>query len=198
MGGWLRALDVLSGLLDMGQRLRRGMPSAPRSGDGGDALSVSAGTGVSGPLEARLAGVLVAALKEAFDRDHARLELERQQLEEQRRRAEEAMRQELRRQALDRELARLRLIGGAALAGWIAAVAIVVVRLGAMSVLSRGLAAAGWLLLLGSLGAAFAAQGRVGRGVADAGQPGDGGVGAMVALWMLIAGLAVSAIALLF
>ena len=108
------------------------------------------------------------------------------------------MRQELRRQALDRELARLRLIGGAALAGWIAAVAIAVARLASMSTLSRGLAAGGWLLLLGSLGAAFAAQGRVGRSVADASQPVDAGTGAMVALSMLIAGLAVSAIALLF
>ena len=33
--------------------------------------------GVRGYLETRLANVLVVALKEAFDRDHARLELER-------------------------------------------------------------------------------------------------------------------------
>src|SRR6185295_19692398 len=65
--------------------------------------------GLANHLEARLSNVVVAALKEAFDRDHARLELERAQLEEQRRRAEEALRLELRRQAADRELARLRL-----------------------------------------------------------------------------------------
>ena len=35
-----------------------------------------------------MAGVLVAALKEAFDRDSARLELERIQIEAERRRAE--------------------------------------------------------------------------------------------------------------
>jgi hypothetical protein len=190
-----RAFDAAMALRDAARRFRGEAPPPP---DTGLSTTAQPGSAIVGQIENRLTNVVVAALKEAFDRDHARLELERQQLEEQRRRAEEAMRQELRRQALDRELARLRLIGGAALAGWIAAVAIVVVRLGAMSVLSRGLAAAGWLLLLGSLGAAFAAQGRVGRGVADAGQPGDGGVGAMVALWMLIAGLAVSAIALLF
>ena len=53
--------------------------------------------------------MVVAALKEAFDRDHARLELERGQLEEERRRAAAALQAELRRQAIDRELGRLRL-----------------------------------------------------------------------------------------
>src|SRR5213593_2137535 len=70
-------------------------------------------------IEMRLTNVVVAALKEAFDRDHARLELERTHLEEQRRRAEETMRIELRRQAVDRELGRLRLLAGAGLIGWI-------------------------------------------------------------------------------
>ena len=59
---------------------------------------------LAGQLEAPLTNVVVAALKEAFDRDHARLELERAQLEEERRRAEQALRLELRRQAADREL----------------------------------------------------------------------------------------------
>ena len=52
-----------------------------------------------GGLEARLAGVVVAALKEAFDRDTQRLELEREQLDAERQRAERALRLELRRQA---------------------------------------------------------------------------------------------------
>src|SRR5678809_270454 len=64
-------------------------------------------SGFAGEIEARLTNVLVAALKEAFDRDHARLDLERAHLEEQRRRAEEAARLELRRQTADREIARL-------------------------------------------------------------------------------------------
>src|SRR2546430_13789583 len=70
--------------------------------------AAQAPTGLAGQIEARLTNVVVAALKEAFDRDHARLELERAQIEEQRRRAEEALRLELRRQVLDRELGRLR------------------------------------------------------------------------------------------
>ena len=49
-----------------------------------------------------MAGVLVAALKEAFDRDGTRLEMERSQIEAERRRAEEALRAELRRQAGER------------------------------------------------------------------------------------------------
>ena len=81
----------------------------------------------------------MAALKEAFDRDHARLELERAQLDEQRRRAEEAMRLELRRHAADREVGRLRLLAGTALVGWIAAVVVMVVRLESMSVLGMAL-----------------------------------------------------------
>ena len=60
-----------------------------------------------GHLEARLTGVMVSALKEAFDRDAARLDLERAALDDQRRRAEEALRLELVRQ-------RPRLVFGAA------------------------------------------------------------------------------------
>ena len=47
----------------------------------------AAAQGLAGQIETRLTNVVVAALKEAFERDHARLELERAQMEEQRRRA---------------------------------------------------------------------------------------------------------------
>jgi hypothetical protein len=87
MGGWLRALDTLGGLIDMGQRLRRGTGTGNDAGGSrpNDALSAAASGG--GALEARLAGVLVAALKEAFDRDRTRLELEQAQIEAERRHA---------------------------------------------------------------------------------------------------------------
>src|SRR5215212_9616727 len=74
----------------------------------------AAAQGIAGQIETRLTNVVVAALKEAFDRDHARLELERVQMEEARRHAEEALRAELRRQTIDREVARLRLLAGTA------------------------------------------------------------------------------------
>src|SRR5438105_14037716 len=80
----------------------------------------AAAQGLAGQIETRLTNVVVAALKEAFDRDHTRLELERARLEEERRRAEEALRLELRRQAVDHDVTRLRLIAGAALVAWMA------------------------------------------------------------------------------
>src|ERR1051325_5884047 len=84
----------------------------------------AAAQGLAGQIETRLTNVVVAALKEAFERDHARLELERAQIDEQRRRAEEALRMEVRRQAIDRELARLRLLAGVALIRWVPAIAV--------------------------------------------------------------------------
>lgn len=190
-----RAFDAAIAFRDATRRFRGESPPPPETG-----LTAGSGPGSAlvGQIETRLTNVVVAALKEAFDRDHARLELERAQLEEQRRRAEEALRLELRRQASDRELARLRLISGAALVGFIAAVLLVVVRLTALTPVARGISAAGWLLLLGSLGAAFSAQARLTGAVTDSTAPiGDGSAG-VLALWLLLGGLAVSAVALLF
>lgn len=151
-----------------------------------------------GHLETRLTNVVVAALKEAFARDHARLELERAQLDEQRRRTDEAMRAELRRQAVDRELGRLRLIAGTALVGWIASVILLVSRLESASTLSRGITAAGWLLLLGALGAAFTAQGRINAFEPDGQGAIATGTAGIAALWLLISGLGLVAVSLLF
>src|SRR5262245_14978988 len=118
-------------------------------------------SGLAGQIETRLTNVLVAALKEAFDRDHARLELERAHIEDQRRRAEEALQLELRRQAADRELGRLRLITAAALVGWIVTIVLLVTRNGQVPPAAMAILATGCLLLLASLGAAFTAQKRV-------------------------------------
>ena len=52
----------------------------------------------------------------------------------------------------------------------------------------------GWLLLLGALAAAFTAQGRVNASVSDRSRPIESGA---VPLWLLIAGLAVTAMSLL-
>ncbi len=141
--------------------------------------------------------MVVAALKEAFDRDHARLEFERHQLDEQRRRAEEAMRLELRRQAADRELGRLRLLAGTALVGWIASVVALGARIGAVSTPGRVALAVGWALLLGALGAAFSAQGRVGADVPQSDRAIDAGPAGSAALWLLIVGLGAIALSLL-
>jgi hypothetical protein len=187
-----KAFDTVMVLRDTARRLKAD-PSAPASG-----LATTAPAALPGQIEARLTSVVVAALKEAFDRDHARMELERAQMDEQRRRAEEAMRMELRRQAAEREVGRLRLLAGTALVGWIASVLMLVARLGTASTISRAVIACGWLLLLGALGAAFTAQGRVSASASEGATAfADNRAGA-AALWLLIAGLALSAISLLF
>jgi hypothetical protein len=183
-----RAYDAVIAFRDAARRLKDSSAgSKPET-----SLSQTAAQGLAGQIETRLTNVVVAALKEAFDRDHARLELERAQIEEQRRRAEEALRLELRRQTIDREIGRLRLLAGTALVGWIASIAVLFMH--QPSVPSRAVLGAGWLLLLGSLGAAFAAQGRVSAERIDKPERVDAGA---LPLWLLIAGLAATAISLL-
>ena len=184
-----RAYDAVIAFRDAARRLK----DSSSAGKSETSLSqTAAAQGLAGQIEARLTNVVVAALKEAFDRDHARLELERAQIEEERRRAEEALRLELRRQTVDREIGRLRLLAGTALIGWIASIAVLFVH--QATVPSRVVLGAGWLLLLGSLGAAFTAQGRVNTERTD--KPARADAGALP-LWLLIAGLAATAISLL-
>ena len=191
----LRAFDAVLVLGDAVSRLRKGSkgdepPPDPASDT---ALRQRTGDLSSTQIEARLTNVVVAALKEAFDRDHARLELERAQLEEQRRRAEAALRAERRRQAVERETARLRLLAGSALVAWIVSVVLLAMQFAGAPTPARVLGVTASLLLIGGCGAAFAAQGTVG---ADA----DGGTvgtrGGAAALWLLLGGLALLAIGL--
>jgi hypothetical protein len=192
-GTLLRAFDTVATFRDAARRLKASGPPQPPPDS-----ALTPASPLLAPIEARLTGVVVAALKEAFDRDRARLDLERAELEEQRRRSEEALRAELRRQAVDREVGRLRLIGGTALVGWIAAVAIVVPRLANISTVSRGISVVGWLLLLGAMALAFLVQGRVGAAVVGSSAPVTGGGAGDAALGLLVAGLACAALALLF
>ena len=191
IAGLFKAVDTLIAFRDAARRLRRS-DTAP-----GDETPPTAVQGLAGQIEARLTNVVVAALKEAFDRDHARLELERTQLDEERRRAESAMRLERQRQAADRELARLRLLAGAAMTGWIASIVLMAAGLGGPSPAARAIVTVGWLMLLGALGAAFAAQGRVGAIVNDGtGEIGSSGA-ATASLWLLLAGLGATAVSLI-
>jgi hypothetical protein len=194
-GTLLKAFDAVMALTDVARKLKGGAPERPPE----TALAASPATAtLAGKLEALLTGVVVAALKEAFDRDHARLELERAQLEEQRRRAEEAMRLELRRQAADREIGRLRMLAATALVGWIASVLVLGTRAAESPMIARAALGGGWLLLLGALASAFTAQGRLGTLlITDPASPADGGPAAAAALWLLVAGLALTAISLL-
>lgn len=184
-----RAYDAVIALRDAAKRFKDSSAAAKPE----TSLSPSSAQGLAGQIESRLTNVVVAALKEAFDRDHTRLELERAQIEEQRRRAEEALRLELRRQMIDREIGRLRLLAGTALVAWFASIAVLFVH--PSGVASRLTLGTGWLLLLGALGTVFTAQGRINTESLDKAQRTDAGA---LPLWLLIGGLAATAISLLF
>jgi hypothetical protein len=199
----LKAADALVALADAARHFksspasdtRTEPPSPDRRSE--SALAEPAIQMPAAQLEARLTGVVVAALKEAFNRDHARLELERAQMDEQRRRAEAALQAELRRQATERELGRLRLLAATALVGWLASVLVLGLRAAEATTPARAALAVGWVLLLGALGTSFTAQGRVGTSGDDAGAGLQTGRAATAAVWLLVAGLATTAISLL-
>jgi hypothetical protein len=146
---WMRVVDTVSGLVQMSGRFRRG--------PGTDVAAPIPGAGPLGQLEARLAGVVVAALKEAFDRDRVRMDLERAQMESERQRAEDALRAELRRQAAERALAQLRLVGVMAFVICMVSVAVGVWLPGMRSTVARTLMGTGFLLAVAALGCVFAA-----------------------------------------
>src|SRR6266581_6674426 len=152
-------LDAVIGVTDIARSRRIG-----KLRDEGDSrqLETRAAPGALGGLETRLAGVVVAALKEAFDRDTRRLDLEREQLDAERRRAERALTLELLRQAGDREIGRLRLVAGIAVATWIGSL-FFVGRLASAAVGARFTFGLGWMLLLGAIAASFSAQAHIGR-----------------------------------
>lgn len=189
---WMRVLDTVGGLAQMTGKLR---PRATAEGG-----LTPAGEGASGGLEARLAGVVVAALKEAFDRDRARLDLERAQLDAERKRADEALSAELRRQAVERALGQLRLIAIMAIAGWMLSAALAAWLPGMRAGLPRSLLGAGWLLAFGALGCAFAGSQGILSSSDCASAPPDGpprAGAAGAAPWVLLAALGAIAASLL-
>jgi hypothetical protein len=189
---WMRVLDTVSGLAQLTERFRR-----PASRDAGAPLA-------SGGIEARLAGVLVAALKEAFDRDSTRMEMERSQIETERHRAEEALRAELRRQAGERTLDQLRLIALMAIGTWALSAALSVWLPGMRAGVPRGLLGVGWMLALGALAAAFAGWQHVSAWTAETRQTASSlstvsvqDPAAAAAPWLLIGALALTAASLI-
>lgn len=188
---WLRVLDTVSGLVQISSRFRRD--------PGADLASAEAPGRQTGPLEARLAGVVVAALQEAFDRDRARMELERSHVEAEQRRAAEAMAAELRRQASERALGQLRLIAVMAVTVWMLSAALAVWLPGMREGVPRGMLASGWGLALAALGCAFAGWQRISDwtsgGAASGGPPSSRA--AAWAPWLLLAALALVGASLL-
>lgn len=188
----MRVLDTVSGLVQMSGRFRRG-PEA-------DMTAGAAAGGPLGQLEARLAGVVVAALKEAFDRDRARMDLEQAQMDAERQRAEEALRAELRRQAADRALGQLRLIALMAVGIWMLSAALGVWVPGMRSTVPKALLGSGWVLSIAALGCAFAAWQYVSTWSMDtriALSDSPSHVAAAAAPWLLLASLALTGASLL-
>ncbi len=198
---WLRIIDTIVGVTD----LARSRASAARAPEGPEI----GGTRALGALETRLAGVVVAALKEAFDRDSRRLELERdaieserQRIEADRQRAERALHLELLRQSGEREIGRMRLVAGVAVASWLGTLFFSARLIGA-SVGARLTLGAGWVLLLAALATAFVAQSRVGDALTRVDQLGGGrdqvssGAAGALAPWLVVVGLALVGVAVL-
>ena len=201
---WLKVLDVVFGKgsdrsegserSERSERVQRSGPSGP--------LGPVGPLGPFGPvgpfLEAKLAGVVVSALKEAFDRDKARMDLERETLEGERSRAERALAAELRRQAADRALSQLKLLAvfagltllvSGVLAAWIG---------GMRAGVPAALLAMGWALGLGALGCVFASWQQVTVWASEPDPPPAGSSQlAAVAPWLLLAALALVAVSLL-
>jgi len=180
---WMRVVDTVGTIAG---RLRGGVPAPSQPG-------------APGALETRLAGVVVAALKEAFDRDRVRMDLERSQIEAERRRAEEALAAELRRQAAERALGQLRLLAIIAIAAWMLSAALAVWLPGMRAGMPRGLLGAGWALAFAALGCTFAGSQRISAWTAGATTATDlpRSAAASLAPWLLLGALASTAASLL-
>jgi len=192
---WLQLVDAALGIANFARG--RKAPEPPTEAG----QQIDAATRAPAGLEARLAGVVVAALKEAFDRDSRRLELEREQLAAERQRAERLLRLELHRQAGDREIGRLRLLAGVTGTAWIGQL-LLLSRVTGGGMGARVTLGFGWLLLLGAIAASFTAQSRV-ASVTEALTSGDddrrsieSGAGA-AALWLMLCGLVLVGLAAL-
>jgi hypothetical protein len=186
---WLSIVDGVLGATDVIRWVRG------RSSGEGDSPRGST------RLEARLASVVVSALKEAFDRDHQRVEFERQRLEEERERADRLLRLEWLRQAGEREIGRLRLLAGVSAATWLSTL-LLTTRLTDGGTFGRVMLGLGWALLLTALAAAFSAQSHIAR---ELGRMDDqssvaelSSVAGAAVLWLIVAGLATIASGVLF
>lgn len=184
---WLQLIDAGLGIANFA----RGRKSAAAPEEPNAELE-AAGRGPGG-LEARLAGVVVAALKEAFDRDSRRIEFERELADAERRRAERLLQLELQRQAADREIGRMRMLAGVAGAAWVGTLFLSTRLLGG-GIGGRAALGLGWLLLLSAVAAAFVAQSAIAAAAValatgdDRRTVGAGASGA-AALWLMVGGL---------
>jgi hypothetical protein len=202
---WLQILDAIIGVTDLARSRKIRKMSQATEEPQQQLEAGGRGSPALGTLEARLAGVVVAALKEAFDRDTRRLELERAQLDAERERADRALRLELLRQAGDREIGRLRLLAGVAVASWLGTLFLLVLpgRMVSVQPGARLALGVGWLLLLGAIAMSFVAQSQVAASLDRADAPAgrrdavSSGTAGALALWLIVLGLALVGLAVL-
>jgi hypothetical protein len=195
---WLRVLNAALGLTEFVGGLNRGGTSAAR----GALREAGAMDREDMPIETKLAGAAGAALKEAFDRDHQRLALDREQRETDRKRAERLLRLDLAREAADRELTHLRWLGTLALVSWLGTTLLVVASSGWSAGL-RVVLGIGWGCFLAALATAFVAQSRLVQSLSRLPDRGEvptlpsSDTAATAAIWLLVSGLGAVAIAVL-
>src|SRR5262245_42552129 len=185
---WMRVVDAVAGVVQF-----VGRKAAPRTADSGVPAA-----GLGG-LETRLAGVVVAALKEAFDRDRVRMDLERAQIEAERRRAEQALEAELRRQAAERALAQLRLIAVMAIGAWMLSAALAIWLPNMRTLGPRVVLGAGWACGFAALGCAFAGGQHASAWTVGSGESAAAprSAAATMAPWLLLASLGLIGVSLL-
>jgi hypothetical protein len=189
---WMGVVESFKHLAQLSGQFRRPQPRPNEAAD-----RASGGAGQAGQLETRLASVLVAALREAFDRDRARIDLERDHLEAERKRAEDALRSELRRQDLDRAQGRVRLLAIAAIGVWMLSAALAVWLPGMHAGPPKWLLGGGWLLVLAALASSLSSW----RALSLTSSSADGRPGATLAesvgMWCLLGAIALTGAALL-
>jgi hypothetical protein len=188
---WMQVFDTVSNLAQLTGRFRR--PEAP-----GDPLAqTDPAASPLGQIETRLTGVVVAALREAFDRDRARMDLERTHLEAERQRADAALRAELARQAADRALSRIRVIAIMTIGVWMLSAALGVWLPGMRGGSARWVLGAGWTCVLASLGASFSAWQAISQRGESGARSTAPGLAETSAPWLLLVALALCGAALL-
>jgi hypothetical protein len=195
---WIGILDTAIGMANMA--LARRAKNRAGTEDSRQLLAGGANPSAPATLETHLAGVVVAALKEVFERDSRRLDLEREMAEAERQRAERAMRLELLRQAGEREVGRLRLMAGVAVVSWLGTL-LLFARAGSSPIAARTALGSGWACLLAALACVFVGLSRVNRMLAFPDQGRDlalqPGPASALAAWFLLAGLGLVGVAAL-
>ena len=196
---WLEVIDAAIGMANAALARRSKARIAAEEAQHG--ITGGAPLSATGTIEGHMAGVVVAALREVFDRDSRRLDLEREQADAERLRAERLLRLELLRQAGDREIGRLRLIAAVAVVSWLATL-FVAARLIGAGIAARVILGSGWAVLLAALACALVGVSRVGQllrqpdlgrdGTLEIGSAGAWGAG------LVIAGLALIGAGVLF